>query len=145
MTKQEILKEMNRLQNEMREIEKQEKIELGKESWKSRETMKLFKRVLDTTINMFFDSEGLSEIKNMSIAGMKVSFIPEKLSDVKRSSGLATENKQDLKEVIGKESLISKVKRLSALNPAIHVTNSDLSYPKPARAWLEKNFGTVEI
>jgi len=64
---------------------------------------------------------------------------------VKIDSGVTLEKNKTVEKVSAKESLIAKVARLSAINPTIHVTESDKKYPKPAKAWLVKNFGTVEV
>jgi len=64
---------------------------------------------------------------------------------VKIDSGVTLEKNKTVEKVSAKESLIAKVARLSAINPTIHVTESDRKYPKPAKNWLIKNFGTVEV
>ena len=64
---------------------------------------------------------------------------------VKIDSGVTLEKNKSVTKVTGKESLTAKVQRLSAINPNLHVTESDKKYPKPAKAWLVKNFGTVEV
>ena len=145
MTKKELLDELKRLQEQLKELEKVEKIEQAKESWRSKETMKLFKKIQEVIISDFFSSEdGLNEVR-ISIAGFKVSYIPENVKPKKKDAYITVEKNKVTENISTKESLVNKVIRLSALNPTLPVTKSDKKYPKPARAWLIKNFGTVEV
>ena len=81
----------------------------------------------------------------LSIAGFTVSVKPESKRAVQSESGVTVEKNRAVTKVSAVESFTAKVARLSGLHPDIHVTHSDLSYPKPAKAWLVKNFGTVEV
>jgi hypothetical protein len=145
MTKKELLDELKRLQEQLKELEKVEKIEQAKESWRSKETMKLFKKIQEVIISDFFSSEdGLNEVR-ISIAGFKVSYIPENVKPKKKDAYITVEKNKVTENISTKESFTAKVQRLSKLNPDLHVTESDKKYPKAAKAWLVKNFGTVEV
>ena len=81
----------------------------------------------------------------LSIAGFIVVVKPESKKTIQSESGITIEKNKTVTKVSAVESLTAKVQRLSKLYPDLHVTESDKKYPKPARNWLIKNFGTVEV
>lgn len=90
----------------------------------------------------------LGETKQLEITVSGYKFTIDAVNNipkVKKHSGVVVEKNSTSTKVEGKESLTSKVKRMSKLNPNIHVTQSQLNYSKAARIWLIKNFGTVEV
>ena len=114
---------------------------LAKENESERESEKLLsireiKKVLSSIISLIPEN-GIDII----VCGIRFKTKAESKS-VKIDSGVTLEKNKAIEKVatIKKESLVDKVKRLSAINPSIHVTSSDKSYPKPAKAWLTKNF-----
>ncbi len=140
MTKEELKAKMEELKREMEELKALEtqvtKEESEMEFLKVRET----RRILSNAISQL-------PLKNFkgSIEGFIVTVKPESKS-IKTDSGITLEKNKTVERVsVAKESLIAKVQRLSDLNPDLHVTESDKKYPKPAKAWLVKNFGTVEV
>jgi len=117
---------------------------LAKENESERESEKLLsireiKKVLSGIVSLIPEN-GIDII----VCGIRFKTKAESKS-VKIDSGVTLEKNKTVEKVSAKESLIAKVARLSAINPTIHVTESDKKYPKPAKAWLVKNFGTVEV
>ena len=131
---EEMIKEMIK---ELKAIETQvTKEEEEGEFLKVRET----KRMLWNVIEML----PLRNIK-MTIAGFTITIKPVSEKPIQSESGITIEKNKTVTKVSAVESLTAKVQRLSAINPNLHVTESDKKYPKPAKAWLVKNFGTVEV
>ena len=140
MTKQELKEAKERLVAELNKLKAIE-LEVNKEEeenefLKVRET----KRILYNALEVL----PLRDVK-LSIAGFTVSIKPVSAKPIQSESGITLEKNKTCEKVGAKESLTSKVQRLSAINPNLHVTESDKKYPKPAKAWLVKNFGTVEV
>ena len=134
MTKEELKAKMEELKREMEELKAIEtqvtKEESEMEFLKVRETKRILWNVME--------SLPLKNFK-LSVAGFIVTVKPES-KKVKIDSGITLEKNKTVERVSAKESFTAKVARLSGLHPDIHVTHSDLSYPKTAKAWLTKNF-----
>jgi len=140
MTRQELKEKQEELRKQLEELKAIEaevnKEESEMEFLKVRET----RRILSNAIPQL----PLKSFR-LSVAGFTVSVKPESKKPIQTESGITIEKNKTVTKVSAVESLTAKVQRLSKLNPDIHVTESDKKYPKPAKAWLVKNFGTVEV
>ena len=118
---------------------------LAKESERESESEKLLsiseiKRVLSSIISLIPES-GIDVI----VGGIRFKTKSENRKPIQSESGITIEKNKTVTKVSAVESFTAKVARLSKLNPDLHVTESDKKYPKAAKAWLVKNFGTVEV
>ena len=146
MTKKELLDELKRLQEQLKEIEEQEKKARTAEQWLIKETLKLFKLEIGKILTDFFPpQDGLRSVK-INVNGFDVQINPTKTVTTKKvASNVTIEKNRAVEQVSSKETITQKVERMSELNPHLHITNSAKKYPKSAKAWLVKNFGTVEV
>ena len=117
---------------------------LAKESERERESEKLLsireiKKVLSGIVSLIPEA-GIDVI----VGGIRFKTKAESKS-VKIDSGVTLEKNKVTENISTKESFTAKVQRLSKLNPDLHVTESAKKYPKAAKAWLVKNFRTVEV
>ena len=135
MTKQELKEIREELRKQLEELKAIEaKVNKEEEEYrflKLRETKRILYNALEAL--------PLNNVK-LSIAGFTVSIRPENKKPIQTESGVVIEKNKTSEKITGKESFTTKVARLSRLHPDIHVTHSDLSYPKAAKAWLTKNF-----
>ena len=93
------------------------------------------KKVLSSIISLIPES-GIDVI----VGGIRFKTKSENRKPIQSESGITIEKNKTVTKVSAVESFTAKVQRLSGLHPDIHVTHSDLSYPKAAKAWLTKNF-----
>ena len=93
------------------------------------------KKVLSSIISLIPES-GIDVI----VGGIRFKTKSENRKPIQSESGITIEKNKTVTKVSAVESFTAKVARLSGLHPDIHVTHSDLSYPKAAKAWLTKNF-----
>ena len=118
---------------------------LAKENERKGEIEKLLsireiKRTLSSIVSLIPDS-GIDVIVYCPESDRGIRFKTKAESkSVKIDSGVTLEKNKTVTKVSAVESFTAKVARLSGLHPDIHVTHSDLSYPKTAKAWLTKNF-----
>lgn len=113
---------------------------LAKESEREGESEKLLsireiKRVLSSIISLIPEA-GIDVV----VGGIRFKTKSENRKPIQSESGITIEKNKTVTKVSAVESFTAKVARLSGLHPDIHVTHSDLSYPKAAKAWLTKNF-----
>ena len=146
MTKKELLDELKRLQEQLKELEKVEKIEQAAEQWLIKETLKLFKLEIGKILTDFFPpQDGLRSVKT-NVNGFDVQINPTKTVTTKKvASNVTIEKNKTVEVVSSKETITQKVERMSELNPHLHITDSAKKYPKAGKEWLIKNFGTVEV
>ena len=93
------------------------------------------KKVLSSIISLIPEA-GIDVI----VGGIRFKTKSENRKPIQSESGITIEKNKTVTKVSAVESFTAKVARLSGLHPDIHVTHSDLSYPKAAKAWLTKNF-----
>jgi len=146
MTKKELQDELRRLQEQLRELERVEKIEQAAEQWLIKETLKLFKLEIGKILTDFFPpQDGLRSVK-INVNGFDVQINPTKTVTTKKvASNVTIEKNKTVEQVSSKETITQKVERMSELNPHLHITDSAKKYPKAGKEWLIKNFGTVEV
>ena len=86
MTKKELQDELRRLQEQLRELERVEKIEQAAEQWLIKETLKLFKLEIGKILTDFFPpQDGLRSVK-INVNGFDVQINPTKTVTTKKVS-----------------------------------------------------------
>ena len=146
MTKKELQDELRRLQEQLRELERVEKIEQAAEQWLIKETLKLFKLEIGKILTDFFPpQDGLRSVK-INVNGFDVQINPTKTVTTKKvASNVTIEKNKTIEQVSSKETITQKVERMSELNPHLHIADSAKKYSKAGKEWLIKNFGTIEV
>ena len=146
MTKKELQDELRRLQEQLRELERVEKIEQAAEQWLIKETLKLFKLGIGKILTDFFPpQDGLRSVK-INVNGFDVQINPTKTVTTKKvASNVTIEKNKTIEQVSSKETITQKVERMSELNPHLHIADSAKKYSKAGKEWLIKNFGTIEV
>ena len=147
MTKQEVKRELERLEKELKKIEEQEKKARTAEQWLIKETLKLFKLEIGKILTDFFPpQDGLRSVKIKNVNGFDVQINPTKTVTTKKvASNVTIEKNKTIEQVSSKETITQKVERMSELNPHLHIADSAKKYSKAGKEWLIKNFGTIEV